>query len=206
MALEPDSATAKPRRGRRPGTSSSRDEILQAARARFAADGFAGTTLRKIAADAGVDAALVIQFFRSKEGLFAAAMSIPPTVMDRIAGAFDGPKEGLGERVARTMLSVWEDDPADYEPLLAMFRSMVGHEQSAEQMREFVQARLVEGLSPLLGTSPDATLRVGLAITMLIGVIIGRRVVQVPALKHEDQQTVARAVGPALQLLLVPNG
>ena len=57
------------RRGRRPGTSSSRQAILDAARARFAEDGYAMTTIRKIATDAGVNPALIMQFFGSKEDL-----------------------------------------------------------------------------------------------------------------------------------------
>ena len=58
--------SSKPRTGRRPGPSSTRDEILRAARRRFADDGYDRATFRRIAADAGVDPALVVQFFGSK--------------------------------------------------------------------------------------------------------------------------------------------
>ena len=50
-----------------------RADILSAARSRFAAEGYERTTLRAVAADVGVDAALVIRYFGSKQELFAAA-------------------------------------------------------------------------------------------------------------------------------------
>ncbi|MGH3361028.1 MAG: TetR family transcriptional regulator, partial [Nocardioides sp.] len=46
------------RRGRRPGAPDTRAAILAAAREQFAAAGFSRTTIRAIAAEAGVDAAL----------------------------------------------------------------------------------------------------------------------------------------------------
>lgn len=51
---------------RRRNASQTRADILSAARRRFAAEGYEGTTLRAIAADVGVDAALVIRYFGSK--------------------------------------------------------------------------------------------------------------------------------------------
>ena len=50
-----------------------RDDILRAARARFGSDGYDRTTIRTVAADVGVDPALVIRYFGSKQDLFAAA-------------------------------------------------------------------------------------------------------------------------------------
>ena len=130
-------------RGRRPGTSTTRQAILDAARARFACDGFAATTIRRVAADAGVDASLVMQFFGSKEELFAAVMSISPDALARLRTAFEGPDEHLGERVVRAFLDVWEGAPRDSEPLMAMLRGAIGNEQASAQLREFIQARLL---------------------------------------------------------------
>lgn len=60
---------------------STRDAIVEAALARFAADGFA-VPLRTIAADAGVSAALIVHHFGSKAGLRDA-------VDDRVLGVAD---------------------------------------------------------------------------------------------------------------------
>ncbi len=52
-----------PKLGRRSGPSTTRDDVLRAAQKRFSRDGFDGTSIRKVATDAGVDPALVMQFF-----------------------------------------------------------------------------------------------------------------------------------------------
>ncbi|MDI6912505.1 helix-turn-helix domain-containing protein [Nocardioides sp.] len=56
------------RPGRRPGRSSTRDQIARAAREQFAAKGYDRVTLRAIATQAGVDAALVTYFYGSNDG------------------------------------------------------------------------------------------------------------------------------------------
>ena len=67
----------RPSRGRRPGAPDTRAAVLAAARAAFAAKGFGGTTIRAVAADAGVDPALVHHYFGTKDDLFLAAMELP---------------------------------------------------------------------------------------------------------------------------------
>lgn len=98
----------KARRGRRPCASSTSETVLKVARTCFARDGFAATTIRVIATDAGVDVSQVMQFFRSKDELFAAVMAVPRSALDRISTVFDGPDEHLGERVVRAFLTSWE--------------------------------------------------------------------------------------------------
>ena len=192
--------TVEVRRGRRPGVNTTRQAILDSARARFASDGFAATTIRRIAADAGVNPSLVMQFFNSKEELFAAVMSISPTSLARISTVFDGPDEHLGERVVRAYLEVWEGLPEDSEPLMAMLRGAIVNEQAGEQLREFIQARLREGMGTV--DDPDGALRAGLASSMLVGVVVGRRLVGVPILANADVETLVALVAPAIQSVL----
>jgi AcrR family transcriptional regulator len=200
-------ATSKPaaevRRGRRPGINTTRQAILDAARTRFASDGFAATTIRRVAADAGVNPSLVMQFFTSKEELFAAVMSISPKSLERISTVFDGPDEHLGERVVRAHLEVWEGAPEDSEPLMAMLRGAIGNEQAGSQLREFIQARLLDAMGAEGGNAPDAALRAGLASSMLVGIVVGRRLVGVPILAEADTETLVAMVAPAIQSVLV---
>jgi AcrR family transcriptional regulator len=191
---------AEVRRGRRPGTSTTRQAILDAARARFATDGFAATTIRRVAGDAGVNPSLVMQFFTSKEELFAAVMSISPKSLARISTVFDGPDEHLGERVVRAYLEVWEGLPEDSEPLMAMLRGAIVNEQAGEQLREFIQARLLEGMGTV--DDPEGALRAGLASSMLVGVVVGRRLVGVPILANADVETLVALAAPAIQSVL----
>jgi AcrR family transcriptional regulator len=187
------------RRGRRPGTSTTRQAILDAARARFASDGFTATTIRRVAADAGVDASLVIQFFRSKDELFAAVMSISPDALARFSTAFEGPDEHLGERVVRAYLDAWEG--TDSEPLMAMLRGAIANEQASAQLREFIQARLLDGVKPR-AVGDDAAVRAGLASSMLVGIVVGRRIVGVPTTANVDRETLVAIVAPAIQSVL----
>jgi AcrR family transcriptional regulator len=193
---------AEVRRGRRPGASTTRQAILDAARARFASDGFAGTTIRAVAADAGVNPSLVIQFFKSKDELFGAVMSISPKSLARFSTVFEGPDKHLGERVVRAYLEVWEGAPQDSEPLMAMLRAAIVNEQAGAQLREFIQARLLDGMGTGRPDDPDAALRAGLASSMLVGLMVGRRVVGVPILANADVEILVTLMAPAIQSVL----
>ncbi|MDQ2852312.1 MAG: TetR family transcriptional regulator [Actinomycetota bacterium] len=185
--------------GRRRGTTSTRDRVLTAARARFASDGFAATTIRRVATDAGVDPSQVMQFFGSKDDLFAAVMAIPATALARFETAFAGPTEDLGERVVRAYLEAWEEETAESQPLMAMLRGAVVNEAAAAQLREFIQSRLAHGMA---GRGSDAILRAGLAASMLIGIIVSRRIIGVPALVAAETHHLVKTVGPSIQVLL----
>jgi AcrR family transcriptional regulator len=187
------------RRGRRPGTSTTRQAILDAARARFASDGYAATTIRRVATDAGVNASLVMQFFRSKDELFAAVMSISPVALARFSTAFEGPDEDLGERVVRAYLDAWEG--TDSEPLMAMLRGAIANDQASAQLRDFIQSRLLDGVKSR-AVGEDAAIRAGLASSMLVGIIVGRRIVGVSTLADLDLETLVALVAPAVQSVL----
>ncbi|MET9558448.1 TetR family transcriptional regulator [Streptomyces sp. NPDC006645] len=191
------------RRGRRPGTNTTRQAILTAARARFAADGFTATTIRRVAADAGVDASLVMQFFRSKEELFAAVMSVPADALERFSAAFAGADHGLGERVVRAFLDVWEEDARSSEPLMAMLRGAITNDRANEQLREFLQQRLLADAVTSRAVD-NAPLRAGIVSSMLVGLVVGRGVVGVPTLTEAERETLIALVGPAVQSVLAP--
>ena len=198
--MNADSYTAtRSRVGRRSGSGSTRSAVRGAARARFASDGFAATTIRRVAADAGVDPSQVMQFFGSKDGLFAAVIDVPESALERFATVFEGPDEDLGERVVRAYLQAWEGEPDESEPLMAMLRSAVVNDQANAQLRDFIQSRLLHGAN---GRGDDAVLRAGLASAMLVGVVTSRKIIAVPALAAADTETLVAALAPALQHLL----
>ncbi|HEX9373173.1 MAG TPA: helix-turn-helix domain-containing protein, partial [Roseiflexaceae bacterium] len=93
----------QPRRGRRPGGADTRDALLTAARRRFLEDGYQAVSLRSIAAEAGVDVALIGYFFGSKQGLFGAALQLPMNPAEAIAEALPGDLDGLAERLLRKL-------------------------------------------------------------------------------------------------------
>ena len=110
-------------RGRRPGSPDTRADILAAARTRFASAGFSGTTMRAVAADAGVDAALVHHYFGTKDDLFVAALELPVDPRAVLAQAIVGPPPVAAGQILRTFLSVW-DDPAVQPAFVALVRRL----------------------------------------------------------------------------------
>jgi len=137
-----------------------------------------------------------MQFYGSKEELFGACMSMTPGALSRFAVAFDGPVESLGDRVARAFFGVWEGAPEDAEPMLAMLRSAVSNEKAAAQLRGFLQARLTTALGA------ENAIRVGVASSMLVGLVIGRDIVQVPSLVEADTELLIALIAPAIQAIL----
>ncbi|MBT2502119.1 TetR family transcriptional regulator [Curtobacterium sp. ISL-83] len=203
MTKPADEPGATRPRGRRPGETVTREAVLEAARARFAADGYAGASIRKIAADAGVDAALVIRFHGSKDALFAAAMALPPEAATMLTDALEGSRDEVGERMVRAFLRLWTD-PATAEPMLVMFRSAVTNEQAAASLRSFIRARVLSVFLPRFPEVADGPLRATLASSMLLGVVVGRQIVGIESLVDADHEELVALLAPAVQRVLVP--
>ena len=201
-SLMADSALPPPVRKPRRGSGPTRDLILKAARTRFAKDGYSRSTIRGIAADAGVDASLVMQYFGSKEELFAAVMNLGPNTMSLLSQAFDGPTGGLGERVTRAFFDAWDGDPHISEPLLALFRAAIGNQHATVQLRELIQKRVIDDLDPRLRESADMTTRIEIALSMLIGVVVGRRLVEIDALVQQNREALVSYLSPGIQAVL----
>ncbi len=158
--------------------------------------------MRLVAADAGVDAAQVMQFFRSKDELFAAVMAIPASALERFDALYEGADEHLGERVVRAFITAWEGVAEESEPLMATLRGAFVNDQARDQLSGFIQSRLRAGTSERLGS--DAMLRAGLATSLLVGLVVGRRVIGVPILVAAQTEELVRVLAPAIQKILVP--
>ena len=183
------------RTGRRPGTSSSREEILAAARSRFATDGYDGATIRGIAASAGVDPGLVRHYFGSKEHLFVESMEFPvdPAVMVK---QLIGPGlDGAGERLVRFFLETWD---APDTPFVALLRSVTTNEQAAEMLRQFLTREVVGRVAASLDLDRPE-LRASLAASHLVGLAFVRYVVRLEPVASADRETLVAQVGPTIQ-------
>lgn len=187
-------------RGRRPGASTTRDAILAAARKRFAASGYDRTRIRDVAADAGVDAALVHYFFKSKDGLFAAAMQLPFSPPDVLRPVLAEGLDGLGERLVRRLLSVW-DDPANRVALLALLQGATAHPGAAEALRQFLRREMVGRVAGVI-EADRPELRANLVASQVVGLIVARYVVRVEPLASLPADEVVPLVGPTLQRYL----
>ena len=188
------------RTGRRPGSSGTRQAILDAARRHFAQRGYDAATIRGIAADAGVDPALVLHFFASKEGVFVAAMQWPFTPSETRARVLADGVDGAGPRLVELFIEIW-DSSAARDPIIAMLRSASSNEQARTLLREFLQRELLGPMAAAIDR-PDAELRATLVGAQLIGLAMARYVVGVEPLAGARPETVVAYVGPAVQRLL----
>ena len=193
-------APVRARPGRRPGASGTRETILLAARARFAEVGYDRATIRAIALQAGVDPALVMHFFGSKQQLFLAAIELTVNPAEVVPALLEGGIDGLGERLARFYLGLWED-PRTRDGVAGFMRSAFTHEDAAALLRGFLGSELFGRLVPSID-GPDAALRVELAGSHLVGIAIARYVVKVEPLASARVETVVAAVGPTIQRYL----
>jgi AcrR family transcriptional regulator len=186
--------------GRRPGGPDTRGEIVRAARESFADKGFSATSMRAVARQAGVDAALVHHYFDSKDELFIEAMALPVDPRQIAARILDGPREELGRRIATAFLGVWESADGQ-QRMKAVFRSVVSSDEVARLMREGITQLILQPVSRGLDV-PDAQLRVSMVATQLIGVAMARYLVGLEPVASVDLATLIDRLGPVLQLHL----
>jgi AcrR family transcriptional regulator len=171
---------------------------VEAARRRFSEVGFDRASIRSIAGEAGVDPALAVHFFGSKEELFREALAWPfdpADVARRVAGG-----GGRGERLARVFLELWEDAETR-RPLLALLRSAMTHDGSAALLQQFVEGQLFRRLADQL-EGEDQDLRIDLAASQLIGLALLRHVLRVEPLASASPDTLVAWLAPTLERYL----
>jgi AcrR family transcriptional regulator len=194
-------STAKAKKtGRRPGDSGSRDAIAVAARAQFAETGYDRATMRAIAQRAGVDPALVLHFFGSKEGLFREVMAMPPAFTDALASLATGPRETVGRRLAEVVVAALEN-PATRAVVVGRIRSATSHAEAAELVRQTVTRDLMALASALTDDHPEA--RAAFAAVQVVGVTLVRYIVAVEPLASMPPNELVDAMAPAFQRCLV---
>jgi AcrR family transcriptional regulator len=186
------------RTGRRPGNQDTRKDILSAAREAFAERGYDGASIRQIATGAGVDPALVHHYFGNKEQLFLETVQAPINPREVLPAVLAGGVEGVGERLARMFLGVW-DSPAG-SPAAALLRSAVSNEWTARMLREFLISQVLRRIMKDLNLeTPDAPLRASLVASQLVGLAMARYIVKVEPIASAPPEQLITAIGPTLQ-------
>ena len=188
------------RTGRRPGATDTRDQIADAARTLFAEVGYERTSFRKIAAAAGVDPALVVHFYGSKEGLFRQVMALPPEIADALARLADGPRETVGRRLAEAVVGALEN-PASRAITLGRIRCATTHPDAAALVRETVTRDIHQVAEAVNDDRPDV--RAVLIGVQVVGMALARYVVFVEPLASMTASEVIDVVAPTFQHYLV---
>ena len=187
------SRTARPRRA----GEATKTAILEAARERFAAEGY-GATIRGIAADARVDPAMVMRHFGSKERLFAAAASFDLHLPD-LTGV---PRGRIGPALVTHFLERWEDD----DTLKALLRAAVSHPAAAARLRAILDRQLVAAMVPLFPSRAEAARRAGLVASQMLGLALTRYLLRLPPVVALDRAAVIEWLGPTIQRYLSGRG
>ncbi|MFJ6150328.1 TetR/AcrR family transcriptional regulator [Micromonospora profundi] len=175
-------------------SDTTRASILRAARERFAADGYERATIRAIAADAKIDPSMVMRYYGSKEGLFAAAAEFDLRLPDLTAV----PAGQLGETLVRHFLTRWEGD----ETLVALLRAASTNPGAAERMRGIFADQLTTAVATF-GTDPATTARrAGLVASQILGLAFTRYIVRLPPMVDLAPEELVSWIAPTLQRYL----
>lgn len=196
-------APVRKRTGRRPGVSGSRQAIIESARAKFAELGYEGATIRAIAQQAGVDAALIHHFFQTKEGVFAAAMRDALQADDLLPAVVEPGIDGLGERLVRMFLGLWDKPPAR-DMLAAVVRSAASHDEAADLLRDVVSTELL-GRVVRATDRPQPDVRAALVGSQLVGLAFMRHIVAIEPLASMPKERLIQSVAPAIQHYLADD-
>lgn len=185
--------------GRPRDAARTREDITGAARALFAQHGYEGTTVRMVAAGAGITQGLITRYFGSKEGLFLAASDVSLHVAEAVAG----PRGHLGERLAAAIVGRWRER-AGGDPLLILVRAAGSRPGAATALQDFLERESTGVLTARLvadGVEPAAARERALAVdAFVMGVVMARRVL-VP-FDHEGADALQGWMGRSLQVLL----
>ncbi|OBG66297.1 TetR family transcriptional regulator [Mycobacterium sp. E3298] len=188
------------RPGRPAGGSDTRERILSSARELFARNGIRNTSIRAVAAAAGVDSALVHHYFGTKEKLFAAAVHIPIDPMEVIGQLREVPVDELGHTLPSMLLPLWDSEVGT--AFVAALRSIIaGSEVSL--FRTFIQDVIAVEVGPRVDNPPGSGhIRVQFVASQLVGVVMARYILKLEPFASLPAEQVAATIAPNLQRYL----
>lgn len=179
----------------RHGSASTKARILEVARRQFAADGYERTTIRSVAAAAEIDPSMVMRYFGSKDGLFAAAASFEL----RLPDLSSLPQGARGRQLARHFLQLW-DDPSTGSGLAILLRAAATNKVAAARVKWIFGEQVLPAVSAV---APDqAETRATLIATQILGMAYCRHVLDFPALQQLEGSRVLSSFADTIQRYL----
>ena len=176
-----------------PRSKDTRARILASARRQFGSLGFERTTIRAVAAEAAIDASMVMRYFGSKEGLFAAAVSFSLELpdLDKV------PRRKVGEVLARHFVEHWED-PEGRENLPALLRTAATDASVRKRLQAVFTKQLRPGIARVAGPEREAE-AVALVMCTLLGIAYSRYVLRLQPIVRSGPEAIIRSFAPTLQ-------
>jgi len=193
MARDPSVASAAP-----PGRKSDRTRaaILSSAREHFRSHGYDRTSIRTVAASAGIDPSMVMRYYGSKEGLFAAAVDVDL----QLPHLADVPARRRGQALLEHFVRRWEGDLSD-DVLVLLLRSAVTDQRAAERLQGIFREQVVGTLAQLYEPA-EARRRAGLIASQTLGLALGRYLLKIPGLVDRPAEDLVADLAPTIQRYL----
>jgi AcrR family transcriptional regulator len=192
--------TGRKRPGRPAGNSNTRDRILASARELFARNGISNTSIRAVAAAAGVDSALVHHYFGTKEKLFAAAVRVPIDPMDVIGPLREVPVDELGYKIPSILLPLWDSEIG--AGFIATLRSVLAGSE-VNLFRTFIADIITVEVGSRIDNPPGSgIIRIQFAASQLVGVLMARYILQLEPFKTLPVEQIAQTIAPNVQRYL----
>ena len=179
-------------------SEATQERLVNAARRHFAVNGFERTTVREIAADAGVNVALISRYFGGKEELFARAVAIDLELPDLSSA----PKDELGRRLVEHFFKRWEGSEAD-DLLRVLVRTAATNSVAAEKISAILHGQIIPMVIRIAGKK-DAKRRASLIATQILGLAYCRYVLNLSD-DYLDPLQAIEAIGETLQRYLRSN-
>jgi AcrR family transcriptional regulator len=177
--------------GRNRRGDATRARILEAARVRFATDGYERATIRAIAADAAIDPALVMRYFGNKEALFAAAADFD-LHLPKLEAL---PPGKIGSMLVEHLLERWEGD----DTLVALLRAAVTNAAATERIRAIFATQVRAAVGALGGDPKVSATRAGLISAQILGFALCRYVLRIPPVVAMRRADIVKWLGPTIQ-------
>ena len=169
--------------------------ILDAAAQLFLTAGYDRTTIRAVAAAAGVDAGLVMHYFGTKQELYRRVIDAAP--VPEVTGTPEEAAEqilaGLADRLASAPVAS-----------LALFRSMLTNPEAASAASAGIaryEAQIAQAIP-----ADDADLRAAIISAMTLGIVVSRHLVKSDVLAAADPAQVIRLLRPCVLSLAALEG
>jgi len=180
-------------KGSTPKAHRTREAIAKAARELFAINGFDRTTVREIGARAGIDPAMIIRYFGSKDALFAHVAAPDLNLPDLRATD----SAAIGETLVRHFLDLWEGDRLG-GGMPVLLRSAASNAEAAEQLRAMFLTQVLPAITRV-GPPETAPMRAGLVASQLLGLALTRYVLKVPPVVTMPPEFIVRTIGATIQ-------
>ncbi|TVY06370.1 TetR/AcrR family transcriptional regulator [Mycolicibacterium porcinum] len=182
-----------------------KQRIVDAAREHFMRDGYERATVRGIAADAGVDVAMVYYHFGNKEGLFTASvLDTPQHPLHQLAHLLDEGADEIGARLVRDVVERW-DAGASFDPLLTVFRSAEIQPLARKLLHDSLAGPVAHRVATEFGVD-DAELRAELVTVHLVGLAFARYQLKIEPMASASIDDLVAWIGPTVQRYLTdPN-